>query len=340
MCCIRPGRIVWLACLWWCGCAHTATVTYWRPAELNAPGLHRLAVAPFAGAHGDEIAGLLESRLWEEDAYSVADRSELGPAILTAGFPHDEIEGSGQLMTAAQRAGIDGIIEGEVLVYGVFTSNSHGAEPRRARLEDQQTTVTRLPRIGIPDQESPAGAARVELSLRLIDTLTGEVCASRHIRRESETGVRAGSPLSDDEFLDELTRDCLEEFMGVLVPQSATAEIRLASGEWYRSGSRDIRHGIRLARQGRWGEAEVLWQQVLERDPGNHATLYNLAVAAGQRQDFAAAEDYAMQALRAHHTDCYAKGLDQLRQFRADSDRIARQRQAQVIQASLAAWQD
>jgi tetratricopeptide (TPR) repeat protein len=140
--------------------------------------------------------------------------------------------------------------------------------------------------------------------------------------------------------LNELARDCLEEFMEVLVPQPATVEVRLAAGEWYAMGSRDLRRGIRLAKQGRWDEAEELWEQVLKRSPANHAALYNLAVAAGQRQDFAAAEEYALQALREHHTDCYAQGLDQLRQFRADADRIARQRQAQVIQASLTAWQE
>ncbi len=304
----RQGRALWLACVLCNGCAHTARVTYWQPAELDATGVQRLAVVPFVGEHGPEIAEFLESRLWEEDTYSLADRSELGSAILTTGFPHDEFDDLPRLLAASQEAGIDGVILGEVHEYGVDTSD-------------------RL--------------ARVELSLRLVDTRTGDVCASREIRREAAVRNWDIPPRqSDDLALQKLSQDCVREFMSVLVPQPATAEVRLAGGEWYAAGGRDIRRGIRLARQGRWDEAEELWHTVLERTPASHAALYNLAVAAGQRQDFAAAEDFAMQALRQHHTDCYAKGLDQLRQFRADADRIARQRQAQVIQASLTAWQD
>ena len=307
MCSARQGRVVWLACVLSCGCAQTAKVTYWRPAEVGAPGLQRLAVMPFAGERGADFAGLLESRLWDEDTYTVVDQSELGPAILPAAFPQEEISDWPQFVAAAQQAGVDGIILGEVLEIGVGRS-----------LRD----------------------ARVALSLQLIDARSGEVCASREIRREGAVRTGEGPPPSEEEVLNQLAQGCLEEFMGLLVAQPATAEVGLAAGEWYGASALKIRRGIRLARQGRWDDAEVLWHEVLSRNPTNHAALYNLAVAAGQRQDFVAAEDYAMQALRQRHTDCYAKGLDQLRQFRADADRIARQRQGQVLPASLAARQD
>jgi hypothetical protein len=155
-----------------------------------------------------------------------------------------------------------------------------------------------------------------------------------------DPGTRGARQQSEEQLLGDLARDCLEEFTEILLPQSATAEIQLAAGDWYKMGSRDLRRGIRLAKQGEWDKAEVLWGQVLARDPANHAALYDLAVGAGQRQDYVAAEDFALRALRAHHTDCYARGLDQLRQFRAEADRVERQREAQVIQASLTAWHD
>jgi hypothetical protein len=324
---IRQGSVVWLACLWWSGCAHTASVTYWRPAELDVPGLHRLAVAPFAGDHGHEIAQLLESRLWDEGSYSVADHSDLGPAILAAGFPQDDIDHPSNWLSAARSAGIDGIIVGEVLEFGVVTAKSNWAGTSSQPMNDA------------PQRGAPVRTARVELALRLIDVQTGEVCSHRQIRREAAPGGSGGRPAAEQQLLTDLARDCLEEFMGDLTPRPATAEIQLAAGEWFWRSRRELQHGIRLARQGQWDRAATAWERVLDRDPANHAALYNLAVAAAQHQDFVAAEDYAMQALRAHHTDCYARGLDQLRQFRAEADRIARQRQAQVIQASLTALQ-
>jgi tetratricopeptide (TPR) repeat protein len=308
-----PRSALLLACLLLDGCAHTAQVAYWSPGELTGSQTPTVAVIPFRGEQGRHIASLLESRLAEEQGCLVADATELGQAVIAAGYPAGEPAELPQILADAQSAGVDRMIIGEVL-------ERHCAE--RSGGFNGGTTIH-------------AGAVRI--AFRLVDAKTGSVRVEREIGRRAERRVADGG--SADDLLRELTEEAVDEFVAALLPRPEAAQVELAVGDWYTPGGWGVRRGARLARQGAWDEAVLAWERVLSRHPDSDAALFNLAIAAGQRQDFCAAEDYAMQALRLRHTDCYARGLEQLRQFQADYDRIERLRSG-VVPASHTAWRE
>ncbi len=63
-------------------------------------------------------------------------------------------------------------------------------------------------------------------------------------------------------------------------------------------GRRDVLRGNALARAGRWGEAQEIWQQVVQSHPSQTAALHNLALAAVASQDFSSAKQLARQAIK------------------------------------------
>jgi tetratricopeptide (TPR) repeat protein len=243
----------------------------------------------------------------------VADSTELGAAVLAVGYPSDSPANLAELLASARDTGIDGLILGEVLEWHC------SGQPVRAPTVQQ---------------------GRMRVQIRLVDSQTGDVRAAREIDRRAERKLDRDIPADESTMLHELAQAAVDEFVAALAARRETAEVELSVGEWYAPGSWRLRRGARLARQGRWEEAVDHWEGVLSRHPESDAALFNLAVAAGQRQDFCAAEDYAMQALRLRHTDCYARGLEQLRQFQADYDRIERLHRGPVVPASHTAWRD
>jgi tetratricopeptide (TPR) repeat protein len=69
---------------------------------------------------------------------------------------------------------------------------------------------------------------------------------------------------------------------------------------WMSFGASEVRTGNAYARQSRWAEAQRHWQNVLQRHPGQHAAVHNLALAAAAQQDLSTAKQLAQQALRMH----------------------------------------
>jgi hypothetical protein len=318
------------------GCARTATVHYWKPAELDAPQVRRIAVAVMDGEHAAEVAVALRERLEADQPAESA-----GPAfgVETAA---GEVSGNGgrKRFIVCNRDEADAVIEGQVLAYGAADKDRDGSLIETTGLSDDVATAdesTNAP----PGGDLRVRLAEVKIALQMVDASTGEVLASRSLERNQEWGVtaRCRSP-HDEEVLQELTSQCVDEFMTVLQPQRMQEEVELATGEWYELSGMRVRRGVRLARRGRWDDAERHWQAALGAAPDCDAALFNLAVAAAQREAYDEAEEYAMRALRLRHTPSYAIGLDQLRRFRADADRIERQMPPPIIAASHHAWDE
>ncbi|MEM6474324.1 MAG: tetratricopeptide repeat protein, partial [Planctomycetota bacterium] len=74
-------------------------------------------------------------------------------------------------------------------------------------------------------------------------------------------------------------------------------------------GSRTIRKANGLARQGRWAEAEQLWQEAHDRFPWSSAASHNLALASVAKQDFSAARTLARRAVRLKPTRRHQRTL-------------------------------
>lgn len=314
-----------------CGCAQTATVHYWKPAELDAPHVRRIAVADLQGDHSAEVAVALRARL---DADPPAGSAGPAGGVQTAA---GEEQPSGRKRFVLSRPDeADAVIVGQVLACRAADKNRDGSLAGDAASSATRTDAS----VALPESgELRVRSAEVKLELKLIDAASGELLAGKTLERSREWGVTSKRPsASDADVLRELTEDCLDEFMALLQPQRMQEDVELAVGDWFDLSGIRVRRGVRLARRGRWSDAERMWQAALDAAPECDAALFNLAIAAAQREDYDEAEEYAMRALRLRHTPCYAAGLDQLRRFRADADRIERQLPAPVIAASHRAW--
>jgi tetratricopeptide (TPR) repeat protein len=128
--------------------------------------------------------------------------------------------------------------------------------------------------------ENPSGrssGARFELAATLADARTGQILASRQIRG---TGVpREGASA------EAAAQACAAELVALLAPHDEPVEVVLAR-QWWGQGRRRVAAGNVLARQGDWEGAAAEWEEARRADPGNHAALHNLALAAEQRQDY------------------------------------------------------
>jgi tetratricopeptide (TPR) repeat protein len=319
-----------------CGCAHTATVHYWKPAELDAPHVRRVAVAVLEGEHAAEIAVALRERLEADQSAESAG----GASGVETAAGEDADNGGRKRFIVCNPDEADAVIGGQVLAYGAADKDRDGSRITTTG-SSTEMEATDSAATAAPGGELRVRIAEVKLALQMVDASTGEVLASRTLERNQEWGVTAKCRSPDDEeVLQQLTRQCVDEFMTVLQPQRLAEEVELASGGWYELSGIRVRRGVRLARRGRWGDAERVWQAALEASPECDAALFNLAVAAAQREAYDEAEEYAMRALRLRHTPCYAAGLDQLRRFRADADRIERQLPPPVITASHRTWDE
>ncbi|REJ88373.1 MAG: hypothetical protein DWQ34_22560 [Planctomycetota bacterium] len=283
------------------GCAQTAQITYRRPAEIGSGTLRQVAVAELEGEGAADVRRAIELQIADVENLTAVDHALLEPTIQQAGhIPGDPAEAE-RLLRIARHNGVDALVVGEVVEYASTPNAS----------QDPSDAVTR---------------ARVSLALRLIDVETGDALDERQVTRSYDRRRRSDRLLSSAraDVMERLTDECVAEFMKLLAPHEATASVELANGELFRLSGLDIRRGVKRAARGDWDGAERIWRSVVAREPENHAALFNLAVAAASRHDYCAAEDYAMQALRSHHTDCYQAGLDQIRRFRSHEDRIDR----------------
>lgn len=320
------SRIVacWLVCLAVQGCAHTAQITVWQPAAADSRELGHVVVLPFTGESGDTVSASLTSRLEKGNVYHVVDRTELPMVSLVSLGEKNPGQYEKQAIAAARKAQVDGLIFGHVYLYQcdlLDVPNSEIAPPRRFGPE---RVFGDSP---YQDRESSWLVGTVGIEYRLIDTTTGEERASGKVVREFR---EQNKPLRDlpskDTVLANLVEECLDDVEKHLTPHKQTAQVKLATCDWSLHGRPEVRQGCAAAEKGKWREAEAKWQEALTFDAENHAALYNLGVAAANRLDYDAAEDYIMRAIRTKHCDCYETGLSQIRRHRDDYEKAQTQR--------------
>lgn len=322
------------------GCIRTAVVKFWEPAAIDVSSLNQLAVLEFQGNEGKSIAATLSSQLWENEFYTIVDPAPLSRELQLASYEEGGIHDVNfhEFLAPARAQGIDGVVMGEVVEYQcqdqqvrrVGMAISSGGTPNRSGAGG----------IGGEFRENVVREGVVTISFRLIDVETGEIRAAHQVshRYTGDSEVVAGKLPSQAEVLDGLTQKCLEEIVEMLAPHEATCRIQLATCDVWTRGRRDVKEGNRHAIEGDWELAEKQWQAAVDKEPRNHAALFNLAVAADHRHDYAAAEEFAMQALRLQHKTCYTSGLDTIRSHRGAAEKSEEQRDARAVTSMEEEW--
>jgi hypothetical protein len=293
--------------------------------------MQQLCVLPFSGEAGESVSSALTARLWENEFYTLVDRTELRPVQWTAGTTAGESADLAEFLTAARSRGIDGLIVGDVLEYRcddtVLTDHEFhlGTSQHEDRRRSSESSGMDL---GVSTEQRVHREATVSITFRLVDVQSGQVRATRQTGHSfhGEGGNGWNDLPPRGEVLDQLTQRCLDEFVGLLAPHQIELPVSLARGSLFQKGSSLVYRGNDLARRGRWDEAVRVWEQATQTNPAHDAALYNLALAAAAKQQFTEAEQYATRAVNTRHRELYVDGLERIRQQSEDYARTLQQR--------------
>jgi tetratricopeptide (TPR) repeat protein len=100
---------------------------------------------------------------------------------------------------------------------------------------------------------------------------------------------------------------CARQLARNLAPYEEPIDVPLANQGWAQG---PVSEGNTWAAQGDWEQATRCWSDALASDPGNHAALYNLGVAAEAVGDLAAAQSLYQRAAEIHSDRLYASAIE------------------------------
>jgi len=324
------------------GCARTAVVKFWQPAGVDVSDLDRIMVLDFSGDQGKSVSSSLSGELCQSRFFSVVPLDSLQSPFQMASFlsPSAGTKSSTtleSLLGPARAQGIDGVVVGNVIEY---RCDDKQVRKTPFRPGQDHVPVEEDGRRSLRDlQESTMREGRVTVQFQLVDVDSGEVRAEHQVSHEFQQLIDKGGQIpSQGEILEQLTQKCLQDIVAYLTPHQVTSQIQMAHGDAFSRGRREIRDGMLLAESGKWDDAQRKWEQVIQKEPDNHAALFNLAVVADHHQDYSLAEDYAMKALRIQYKDLYATGLEQIRAHRTAATRATEQRDFQITRIFADEW--
>jgi len=291
-----------------CGCRMGVPIYVWKPPEIASAVGKRVVLQSVNGPA--DIAEPLTADLLASVPRDVgrattivpADQLDIGSMVALAsatdGEPSDLLVAS-----AARRQQFDFVLRGEVL------QQTDAPKPRKPTLPERKQ------RPGSEQSSDPAAHAaisdptRLSLSWRLtgLDGQTGGGGSTVIVELDSAVKQYPELALRTD-TAQILAAAAARETFRLFTPSIDRRGVQLAI-PYFVPGSREVRRGNVTALQGRWSEAEQIWQDVLDTHPTQAAAAHNLALAAVARQDFSAAKELARRAIRQQPTPLHKHTL-------------------------------
>ncbi len=287
------------------GCRSTrAPLHVWVPPEINRTAGKSVLIAEIVGP--EPMASQLQHALLNsaprepsrqvqlitQQALQTQSSIQLASAV-------EQMPSDVALLHAAHQHDIDYLLFGEILK--LRRGNTNRAEESSTAAKN--AFATQQSAAAADTAPIPATTERVTVSWKLLD-----------VRRNQVLGGLPVTISGDDEELAERIAVRSWELLSPHIKQLSTP----LADPWVLPGSREIRRGNALAEQGNWAGAERIWQQVVDRHPGNHAAMHNLALAAVARQDLVAGKQLARQALVIGHKRMYAETVVWIEQRQLD----------------------
>jgi hypothetical protein len=303
------------------GCAPTAKLTVWRPAELDVGGIGRIAVVDFQG-EGDTGAiarSAVLAQLAENRHYVLVDQTELArvqPAAFSQGLPAEAAA-----IEAARHAGVDAILTGQVVSYSAedTVQQDHHISIAGAGGASSKGNKARGFGIGFDTNTLHERDASVSLAFKLIDARTGEIRDARQVSHAYEARVvnGQGEMPGRERILSDLLHKCSRDVVRAVAPHRVPVEVVLARQYWG-NGLNALKRGNALAKSGDWVAAEAAWQDALKENPQNHAAYHNLAIAREAHGDYDGAMKHLQSAMKHYAATLYHQTHDRLAAERRD----------------------
>ncbi|MCU0606562.1 MAG: DUF6340 family protein [Candidatus Edwardsbacteria bacterium] len=265
------------------------TVRRLERANLSIPPASRLAVTDFqdpaARGMGPAIGNVLVSHLASQGFYQMVERDRIQAVMkehalnLTGAIDPATVRELGGLL------GVDAIVTGEVLAYGVETTRRTEMVEKKegtGRYEEVEKkniftgkkykTKQEIMRTALVPEERTVKSGGVSVSYRMIDIASGQVVVSKTNSESYNKSFKENIP-SDSEILSKLLDKVTGAFVSDISPHYVTVAKRLLS-----SKADPKNMGAAYARQGEWQRAVEIWQRGTVTAPGDAALWHNIGV--------------------------------------------------------------
>ncbi len=256
------------------GCRTTASVYVWHPQNYDVADARVIAFAPIL-AEGN-IAERIERAMLVQRPGARADfhlvtSTQLSSAsqVVPATFASSSVA-----LQAARGMDTDVMLVGQVLKTNVapFVNSS---------------SMSLVPPTGTTNQSADK---KVAMFWRLIDASSGNALGSQALSIDTKRADQDYPDLiyqyPDPE--ERLLMAAARESWKSLAPFIVKEPIELAQ-PWLLPGSRQVRKGNTLAKQGRWAQAEWEWSEAARKHRWNNAAQLNYAIGLAAKEEFAGA---------------------------------------------------
>lgn len=280
---IRRGCALFLICCYLSGCKVSAPIHLWHPPVLSSTVGSKVVVSELVGDQA--LVQSIRNQLFEDVPNDPGRRVELvdyqtlkrGAAVQLVSATDQEVNDVA-LASLARRSGAHFLLRGEVF-------ERRGGNPEDA-MQDQLTISWRLTPL-VSDRDG--GGLPVSVT---IDTA---------LKRYPDLALLSAT----DQIL---STAAVRETYRLMMPSVELEGVELESSYGF-PGSRELRKGNALAREGRWSEAEQIWKTLYSKNPFQIPALHNLALAAVARQDYSEAKSLASRAIRYHPSSLHQETL-------------------------------
>lgn len=292
-----------------CGCRVVAPVHVWTPPELESVVGKRVGISEVAGP--EDIAGPIRRKMLSMNpndsgrSLVAIDTHKLQSpqAIQLVSATTDPAIGdhaSGDQPTKppsdittnqiARNAGLDYVLRGQI-------------ETRNHQPRTDKKALNEMGLVPFDPNQS------IAVSWKLYSVKDNRPIGGRPVVIDGVTAAERYPDLTAvNDPNDALLTAVVRESYRLVSPSTREQKVQLAI-PYLTPGSNATRHANNLAIAGRWGEAEIIWQEVIDKHPTQSAALHNLALAAAAGQDFSRAKKLARKAIRRYPAPLHKKTL-------------------------------
>jgi len=293
----------------------TVKTTALAPAKFHeAAKLKEVAVLPFDGADGMEIAAEIEGvlaaiNIGDKQYFTLVDRTRLDRIISEMKLTQSALVDPNTAASLGKMVGAKGIYTGVVTVSNI--SNSYYSEDRSKCVQTQ----TKYDKKGRP-YEGPCikwskytvncikRIANLSVTPKLIEVETGRVVYANNISGTASSSACQDSavPLANPFELMQMARQSVKhKFRTDVAPYYITFEIKLmdsTEGIGSKESEKKFEQGIDFAKNNRLDRACELWGEARILSPNSASILYNLGICAEMVGDLEQAYDLYKKADR------------------------------------------
>lgn len=249
------------------------TASVMMPAKYDEPTQYRrIAVLPFEGYHGNEIASEIEGivatvHLNNEPFYTVTESDKTNSVMKQALHSHSGLVNNTTIVDAGNNLGVDGIYLGQVVKPEVYDKDTLEARTKCAYNKTEYTKKGKSYEVCAKYTDYNVNCkdrtAKFTIIPKLIDIKTGKIVYTETIQKEANQSwcEDKGQSVSGDELISVAHKLVLDEFRKSIAPYSEKMDIQLMTDKSGMSGASKSKFesGLEYAKLRKMERACEIW---------------------------------------------------------------------------------